>query len=94
MLATFKAKQHKMWAPPRKSRKQCKMEMLHTHERNMKMKMKTMPVEQTGLQTLWEDLKARHLTESRAEYARKREIQKKKTQEDFFKYRSSSPNSN
>ncbi|GFN86014.1 reverse transcriptase [Plakobranchus ocellatus] len=53
------------------------MEILGKQKRNPKTQMKATPVEeQTGLQALWRDLKARHSALSRAESARKRRNQR------------------
>ncbi|GFN97771.1 reverse transcriptase [Plakobranchus ocellatus] len=85
-LATLGAKQYRIRAHPRKSRRQREMQMLRKQKRDLKKQMKAAPVEErTGLRALWRDLKAKQSVLSRAESARKRRSQKKRTPEYFFK---------
>ncbi|GFR82829.1 reverse transcriptase [Elysia marginata] len=85
-LETFGAKQYQSKGPPKRSRRQCKMDKLRKQKRNLKKQMKAANSEEKkGLQEIWQHLKARHSALSRAESARKKRSQKRKNQERFLR---------
>ncbi|GFR85033.1 reverse transcriptase [Elysia marginata] len=85
-LETFGAKQYQSKGPPKRSRRQCKMNKLRKQKRNLKKQILVANSEEKkGLQEIWQHLKARHSALSRAESARKKHSQKRKNQERFLR---------